>query len=128
MLREQEILRVRVEKADLEETIEDLRARDERSSAFFDNLICTSLTSIRLDEKIASLEQTVQELRAERADFLQILHAHEQRHQCEVLYAGDHIIDAAKLLLEIVNTTSQAARANKLIMDWLAGEFWDCDL
>ena len=59
----------------------------------------------------------------QKADgFAQIVRAHEQRNWCETLYAKGRIADAAVSLLEIKNTASKAVRANKLIMDWLAGE------
>ena len=53
---------------------------------------------------------------------VQILRAHGQEHRCEALYTQHRRIDAAESLLEIVNTVSEAVRANKLVMDWIFGE------
>ena len=44
MLREQEIQRMKAEKAGLEETIQSLRVQEERSSVFISTLTCASLT------------------------------------------------------------------------------------
>jgi hydrogenase maturation factor HypF (carbamoyltransferase family) len=75
------------------------------------------------------LEKTVQGLHAQLADsqhkannLAHILRAHERKHQCEALYAEGRIIDAAESLLEIANAVSEDMKANKLLMDWLAGE------
>jgi peptide subunit release factor RF-3 len=59
----------------------------------------------------------------ERDNLIQILRAHEQKDQCEALYAEGRIIDAAVSLLEIGNTVNNYVRANMLIMDWLSGKF-----
>ncbi|KAH0831375.1 hypothetical protein J3R83DRAFT_14038 [Lanmaoa asiatica] len=82
-----------------------------------------------LDSTIARLEQTVQQLRTQhansqhRADSLsRILRAHEQKHQCETLYAEGRIMDAALSLLEIINTVGEEVRTNNLLMDWFASE------
>ena len=71
----------------------------------------------------------VQQLRNELADsqhkadsLVQILRAHEQKHQCETLLAEGRTIDAATTLIELTNTASEETRANALIMNWLAGE------
>ena len=53
-----------------------------------------------------------------------MLHVHEQKHQCETLYADGRTVDAAVSLLEITNTMSEEVRANKLIMLWLASKLW----
>ncbi|KAI9455061.1 hypothetical protein HD554DRAFT_2042888 [Boletus coccyginus] len=56
-----------------------------------------------------------------RADgLIRINHAHEQKNQCESLYAQGRIQGAAECLLEILNTVNEDVRGNKLIMDWLA--------
>ncbi|KAF8547586.1 WD40 repeat-like protein [Imleria badia] len=96
------------------ETINALHARDESSN-----------------NKIAHLEHTNQELRAQLAEcqqkadrFIRIIHAHEQKHNCESLYAQGRIYDAAESLMEVENTVSGDVRANKFITDWLA-EFTD---
>lgn len=44
------------------------------------------------------------------------------KHQCESLYAQGHINDAVGSLLEMEHTIDEGVRANKLIIDWLAGE------
>ena len=59
-----------------------------------------------------------------KADSLiRINHAHEQKHRCESLYAQGHIGDAAECLLKIANTIDNDVRENKLLTDWLSGEF-----
>ncbi|KAI9455060.1 hypothetical protein HD554DRAFT_2331645, partial [Boletus coccyginus] len=76
---------------------------------------------------ITHLEQTIQELRAQLADtqrradgLIRINRAHEQKHQCESLYAQGQIHGAAECLSGILNTVNEDVRANKFIMDWLA--------
>ena len=69
-----------------------------------------------LDNETAQLRQTVTELHA-------VLCAHEQKHQCEALYAQGRIQDAAEALLKIVDTPSEAVRTNKLIVGWVSSEF-----
>ena len=76
-----------------------------------------------LDHKISHLEPTVQQLHTQNAHLVQLLHMHEQKYQCEVLYADGRIVDAAVSLLEMTNATSEQVRTNKLIMDWLASTF-----
>ena len=76
-----------------------------------------------LDSKVTHLEPTVQQLHTQNTNLAQLLHAHEQKHQCEVLYADGRIVDAAISLLEITNTMSEQVKTNKLIMDWLASTF-----
>ena len=49
---------------------------------------------------------------------------HEQRHQCELLYAQGRIHDAAESFLEIANTINDDMRGDGFIFNWLAGEFW----
>jgi len=44
-------------------------------------------------------------------------------HQYESLYVQGHIQAAAECLLEFANTVNDNVRANKFIIDWLAGEF-----
>ena len=46
-----------------------------------------------------------------------ILRAHEQKRQCEALYAEGRIIDAAVSLVEFANTVNDDIRANWPIMD-----------
>ena len=59
-----------------------------------------------------------------KADSLiRIIRAHEQKHQCEFLYSQGRIYDAAESLLELANTLNEDIRGDKLIFDWLAGEF-----
>jgi predicted RNase H-like nuclease (RuvC/YqgF family) len=102
------------EKNSLNETINSLRAdlRAEHQSS---------------NNKIAHLEQTNRELRVQlqhKADSLiRISRAHEQKHQCELLYAQGRIYDAAESLLQMTNTVNDDMRGDKLIFDWLAGEF-----
>ncbi|KAG6370910.1 hypothetical protein JVT61DRAFT_10934 [Boletus reticuloceps] len=141
MFREREI-RLRAERADLEDTIESLRAQDERSNERIADLE-KAIQELRIqlvtsqqerahvneiignsNSKTTHLEKTIRELRTELSDFQQrangLLHAHEQKHQCETLYAAGHVHDAAQTLLEITNTMTSEVRANRLIMDWLA--------
>ena len=62
------------------------------------------------------------------ANLAQLVRVHEQKHQCEVFYAEGHIVDAVASLLEIKNTAREAIRGYTFITDWLAGEFWHCEL
>ncbi|KAI9457924.1 hypothetical protein HD554DRAFT_2331179 [Boletus coccyginus] len=91
------------EKDILNKTINSLRTRDESSSG-----------------RITHPEQTIQELRFQLADAQRINHAHEQRHQCESLYAKGHIQGAAECLLKFANTVNSDTRAEKAIIDWVA--------
>jgi len=47
----------------------------------------------------------------------------EQKRQCESLFSQGRIQGAAECLLEFANTVNDDVKANKLIVDWLAGEF-----
>jgi len=47
----------------------------------------------------------------------------EHKHQCESLFSQGRIQGAAECLLEFANTVNDDVKANKLIVDWLAGEF-----
>ncbi|KAF8444928.1 hypothetical protein L210DRAFT_3054439 [Boletus edulis BED1] len=106
------------EKVGLDQVIDTLcaefRARGESSG-----LLCNNITR---------LEQTNQELRVQLAEtgnktdsLIRIIHAFEQKHQCETLYAQGRIYNAAESLLEITNTgVLEDLRDNKLIIDWLA--------
>ena len=60
-------------------------------------------------------------------DLAHIIRVHEQKHQCETLYAEGHIIGAAVSLLQIKNTASAAVRGYAFITDWISGEFWHCE-
>ncbi|KAI9461389.1 hypothetical protein HD554DRAFT_2316625 [Boletus coccyginus] len=53
--------------------------------------------------KITHLGQTIQELRVQLAEAQRINHAHEQKHQCESLYAQGRIQGVAECLLEFAN-------------------------
>ena len=82
-----------------------------------------------LDNKIALLEQTNQELRVQLAEsqhkadsLIRINREHEQKHQCESLYTQGRIYDAAEFLLEIANTVTEDMRVDKSLFDWLASE------
>ncbi|KAI9455065.1 hypothetical protein HD554DRAFT_299997 [Boletus coccyginus] len=83
-----------------------------------------------LGGRITHLEQTIQELHVQLAEaerkadrLIRINHAHEQKDQCESMYAQGRIHVAAKCLLEIVNTVNNDVRTNKFIFDWLPGVF-----
>jgi len=83
-----------------------------------------------LGGRITHLEQATQELRIQLAEarrkadgLVRINRAHQQKHQCESLYAQGRIQDAAECLLEFTNTVNEDVRANSFIIDWLAGEF-----
>jgi len=71
------------------------------------------------------LEQTNQELHIQLANTQQINYAHEQKHQCESLYAQGRIKGAVECLFELANTINEDVRlgANKVITDFVAGEF-----
>ena len=78
-----------------------------------------------LGGRIIHLEQTNQELRVQLSDAQRIVHAHEQKHQCEFLYAQGRIQGAAECLLELASTVNEDVRlrTNKVIADFLTGEF-----
>jgi len=83
-----------------------------------------------LGGRIIHLEQTIEDLRVQLADaqrkadgVIRINHAHEQKHQCESLSAQGRIQDAAECLLEFLNIVNEDVRSNKVIADFLAGEF-----
>ena len=115
----------------MNETIDTLRAlvrsRDEDSSTSIDAPTYASLTFMLSENKIAHLEQTNQELRVQLAESQHkadsVICAHEQKHQCESLYAQGRIYDAAQSLLEMQNTINESVRTNKFVVDWLSGEF-----
>ena len=44
-------------------------------------------------------------------------------HQCESLYAQGRIYDVAVSLLEMAINVNEDVRTDKLILDWLPGEF-----
>lgn len=69
----------------------------------------------------AQLAESQQEADRERDDLIQLL---EQKHRCEALYAEGRIMEVATPLLVIVNSVGENVKANKLIVNWLAGEFW----
>lgn len=115
----------------MNETIDTLRAlvrsRDEDSSTSIDAPTYASLTFMLSENKIAHLEQTNEELRVQLAESQHkadsVICAHEQKHQCESLYAQGRIYDAAQSLLEMQNTINESVRTNKFVVDWLSGEF-----
>jgi len=47
----------------------------------------------------------------------------EQKHQCESLFSQGRIQGAVECLLGFANTVDDDVRVNKLIVNWLAGEF-----
>jgi len=103
--------------AGLEKTVQELR----------DKLADSQHTANR--EK-TDLNETIQDLRIQLADaqrkvdgVIRINHAHEQRYQCESLYAQGRIQGAAECLLEFLNIVNEDVRSNKVIIDFLAGEF-----
>ncbi|KAG9311908.1 hypothetical protein JVU11DRAFT_8169 [Chiua virens] len=84
------------------------------------------MTPCQSEEKIAGLEDTVQQLRSELAasrdktdTFTQILQleARERKDQCEILYAQGRIDDALQLLSETSGCTSNSGDANNLIVN-----------
>ena len=115
----------------MNETIDTLRAlvrsRDEDSSTSIDAPTYASLTFMLSENKIAHLEQTNEELRVQLAESQHkadsVICAHEQKHQCESLYAQGRIYDAAQSLLEMQNTINESVRTDKFVVDWLSGEF-----
>jgi len=103
--------------AGLEKTVQELRVK----------LADSQHTANR--EK-TDLNETIQDLRIQLADaqrkadgVIRINRAHEQRYQCESLYARGRIQGAAECLLEFLNIVNEDVRSNKVIADFLAGEF-----
>lgn len=72
---------------------------------------------------VQGLRNELTESQHKASSLVQMLRAHEQKHRCEALYATGRIMDAAASLLELMNTVSEEARTNELIMNWLTGEF-----
>ncbi|KAF8555338.1 hypothetical protein OG21DRAFT_922733 [Imleria badia] len=123
---------------DLEKTVQELRnqladsqlAANEEKDRLSEIIKSFGEKDESSNSKIAHLEKTVEQLHAQlvssesTADNLaQILGVHERKHHCEALYSEGRIIDAAESLIEIANAVSEEVRTNKLLMDWLAGEF-----
>lgn len=90
--------------------------------------------STHIAQKIVELEKTIGVLRnqitaAERAadakehSLIQIIHVHENMHECELLYIHGCIYDAVKLLLEITSDMSEDLRNNMFLMKRFAGGF-----
>ena len=76
-----------------------------------------------LGGRITHLEQALSDTRRKTDSLIRINHAHEQKHQCESLYAQGRIQDAAECILEFANTVDDDVKTNRLIMDWFAGKF-----
>ncbi|KAF8548434.1 hypothetical protein OG21DRAFT_1516295 [Imleria badia] len=103
------------------DTLRDiLRARDTRHKKIKQEL---------RNNEIASHEQINQELRVQLAEcqqkadrLIRIIHAHEQKHHCESLYAQGRVYDAAESLIEITSIVNEDESADKdsFIFDWLA--------
>lgn len=71
---------------------------------------------MKLRAELAGRDDKIRSLRT-------VLHAHEQKQECEDLYARGHIYDAAKSLIELSSIADEAVRTNKCIRTWLTGEF-----
>jgi hypothetical protein len=109
-----------------------IRAREETCSTSSPRLL-PSRRQQRLDapltrfhylwnEKTADLEKTVQDLTNQFAASQCALRIHQQKHQCETMFADGRIYDAAHHLLEIINSMSEDLQHNELIMNWIEGE------
>jgi len=99
------------EKDDLHETINSLRAD-----------LCTR------DKSLSVVCIQLADAQRHADGLIRVNRAHEQKHHCESLYAQGRIHLAAERLLEIVDTVNEDVRANKFIVDWLAGGFRRCAL
>lgn len=52
-----------------------------------------------------------------------VLFVHRQKYQCEKLYANDHVMNAAQILLEVVRVLDGSVEADNIIVDWLSCGF-----
>lgn len=52
-----------------------------------------------------------------------VLFVHQQKYQCEKLYADGHVMNAARILLEVVKALDGNVEADNIIVDWLSGGF-----
>jgi len=115
----------------LEKTVQELRNKLTESQRAADqdkDALNKTINSLRADlqtrdESSSALLVQLADTQRKADGLIRINHAHEQKHQCGFLYAQGRIHRAAECLFEIANTVGEDVRANKLIMDWLSGEF-----
>lgn len=105
----------------LNKTIRALRAHlhssETGSGVFTITLTCAPKTDLLSYMFITDSKRKAESL-------IQILYPHEQKHRCEAtVYAEGHIIDAAVSLLEVASTINEDVKVDKIIMDWLSGEY-----
>lgn len=87
-------------------------------------VVCSWLQADPREPEIRRMRKEQTELEKTNKSLLAIIRAHEQKHQCEALYAAGNTKDAAESLCKFVDATSDEVKTNKLIMDWISGEFW----
>ena len=107
-------------KATLNKVVHDLR-KEQESLNKTNNSLCADLRTRNESSSALHIQHADAQHKAD--SLIQINRAHEQKHQCESLYTQGHIHGATKCLLEMLNTVDEDVRANKLIMNQLAGEF-----
>ena len=104
----------------LNEVVHELRDEKESLNETNDSLRADLRTR---DEDLGALRIQLADAQRKADGLIRINLAHSQKHQCESLYAQGQIHGAAECLLQILNAANEDVRANKLIMDWLSGEF-----
>ena len=113
-----------------------LHALQQKQGAFFVDSSLNILSPF-YPVDVNNLETTIQQLRIQLSDSEQIakqfsselansqlaIHAHRQKHQCEMLYADGRVVDAARSLLSITRSINDDVKSDVIIMDWLFGMF-----
>ncbi|KAG9309331.1 hypothetical protein JVU11DRAFT_10823 [Chiua virens] len=123
--------RERVERVDLEKTIQFLRTQDKHSAQKVSNLEDTVL---QLRNELDDSKRVAQQMRIDMGETLRslrgnletnsidvlgwILRAHEQKLECEELYDEGRIFDAAIAFLNMTSAPSKIMKSNKVVVDW----------
>ena len=77
----------------------------------------------QLRTQLSDSQQNAKQLSTELSSSRQVIRAHQQKHECETLYANGHVVDAANSLLDITRSINDDVKSDAIIMDWLSGEF-----
>ena len=78
---------------------------------------------ILLSDSRQSASKVTQQFGTKLANCQQVIRAYRQKHECEILYANGHVINAAKSLVDIIKSINDDVKSDVIIMDWLSGEF-----
>ena len=76
---------------------------------------------IQLSNSQQNANRITQQFSTELANSKQVICAHRQKHECEILYADGRVIDAANSLLDITKSVNDDVKSDVIIMDWLSG-------